>query len=291
MLKYICHCLLLTSIIFLMSCEAPEPNTRLDFASGNSLTTSKRTVPAGELITSSLYARTASADVKFKRITITYDYDSSGTAVTYLDSVLNSSDFGLYFTFSARGVAGTETWNFTITDDKDSTYTKNYTLTTTSDNNQRAFNLFSTAFYKQTPFRNLQYFAAKYGTVYPGYVARQSTTLKPDVDFFFEIDDPQQNTLSVRAPESNITTFKTTALTRTEFDQVASVAALTDVYNTGAVVATNRIDNLKKDQVIAFKTATSKIGLIRLDSMQVLTDKTNNTRYYRMPYLVKVEKP
>lgn len=295
MLKFLCSFFTIVVVAcLLLSCDnAPEPNTRLEFATGNNLTLGNRTVTAGEIISTSLYARTASAAIKFKKFVITCNYDSSATnTVTYLDSALNVSDFGLYFTFGTRGLAGTETWQFTITDDRDSTYTKSFTLRTTTENAKQPFYTFSSLFYKQSGFRNLQYFSTRDGIVYPGYVAlNDQAAIKPKIDFYFEIDDPNQNTFSLRTGPVNNTLFKTTTLTPTQFTQITNVTALRETYNLNTTPETTLISKSKADdpQVIAFKTAANKIGLLRLDTLQVLTDKINNTKYYRMPYGVKVE--
>jgi hypothetical protein len=277
-------------ILFTACDNAPEPKTRFEFATGQNLTTTNRSVTGGEIIFTSLYARTASSGNKFKKFTISCDYDSSGTPTIYLDSTLNVSDFGIFYTFGTRGLTGTENWTFSIKDDRDSVYTKKFTLTTTSANKNSPFYTFTSLFYKQSAFRSLQYFSAQDGMVYPGYLALHEPALKPKINFFFDTENPQAIYPKVQTAPGSSTTFQATALTPKEFNDITNVPALTEKYNLNNPGATS-LNNLKKGQVVAFKTTANKIGLILLDSMQVLTNQEDNTKYYRMPYTVKVEKP
>ncbi|PIQ22541.1 MAG: hypothetical protein COW65_02590 [Cytophagales bacterium CG18_big_fil_WC_8_21_14_2_50_42_9] len=292
----------ITGFVLLTSCSSdPEPRNRFDFAAGSSYTSGNRTnVTAGEILSTSLYAETASSDATFTRLKITCNYDTTVSiegkpTVTFLDSVLNKSNLAMVFTTGTRGrQAGLEYWTFTLEDSQGKTYTKNYRIVTTKTD--AVYQAYSSVFYHKTALENIKYFSTNNGLAFPGYIGRQKS-IQDSTDFYFQIDNPDNNAFSLRSSESpdqkTKTTFRTTNLTTDEFNSIATVAAITEAYTNNTATEVFRIDKSKADsaQVIAFKTGNAKIGVMRMDTMQVLPATNGGTKTYRMLYSIKMQKP
>jgi hypothetical protein len=275
-------------LVWLTSCgNDPEPRPGLRFAAGNNLITSNQKATGSQVYSSSLFAQTSS-DNPFTRFRITRTYDGKDS-ITYLDSTFNATEFGLYFTFGTRGLSGKETWRFVITDQNNKEYSRRFTLETISANTTtKPLNTFTSYFYKKSALENLQYISLRDGTVYPGFVGRNNPQVKPYVDFYF--DQNASKAISVNAVATAGTQFKPTTLTPEAFAEVATVENLQNAYtgNSGTPVAA--VPNLRKNQVIAFKT-NSRTGLIRINALNKVYDLgKKDSVLVRMNYDVKAEK-
>ncbi|WP_026462213.1 hypothetical protein [Adhaeribacter aquaticus] len=284
-------------LILFTGCNSdPEPRTELLFASGNNLTTTNRSnVRGGEILSTSIYARTPASN-KFQNFKVTYTYDTTDAKnlTTYLDSTLNAEEYAMLFTFSTRALTGYEVWNFEIKDSNNKVYSKRYRITTTSTNSQnRPFYTDSTYFYRKSNVENLQYFSVTDGTVYPGNVVRQNIQIRNKINFYFEQPTPETSPETVNLKSFNNTSFKTTNLTVKEFNSVKTISSLESAYS-NATDASNTIPTLKQGQVVAFKTGTigqEKIGLIKIINFVTAFDRQkNDSILIRMPYIVKVQK-
>jgi len=294
--------LLITGFVLLTSCSTdPEPRNRFDFAAGSSYTSGNRTnVTAGEILSTSLYAETASSDATFTRLTITCNYDTAVSiegkpTVTFLDSVLNKSNLAMVFTTGTRGrQAGSEYWTFTLEDSGGKTYTKNYRIVTTKTD--AVYRAYSSVFYHKSALENIKYFSTNNGLAYPGYIGRQ-TSIQDSIDFYFQIDDPDNNVFSLRSAkdlnQKPKTTFRTTSLTTDQFNSITTLDSITGAYNTNAANEVFQLSKSKADpvQVVAFKTVKNKIGVMRLDTLQVLPASNGGTKTYRMLYSIKMQNP
>jgi hypothetical protein len=297
----------LSSLVLLTSCDNdPEPRNRFDFAAGTNYTSGNRNITPGEIISTSLYAETASANTKFTKLTITCNYDTSASitgkpSITYLDSALNSSILAMVFTIGSRGRApatqtsNREYWTFTLEDDQQKKYEKKYRLVST--NTVPAFQTYSSVFYHKSALENIKYFSTTNGMAYPGYIGRQNA-FKDTVDFFFQVDDLAQNTFSLRSTEDKNkklkTTFRPTSLTTEQFTALNTVAAITETYSSvNPANERSQITKSKADpvQIVAFKTARNKFGVMRLDTLQVLPAGISGVKTLRMPYSIKMQNP
>jgi len=296
----------LSSLVLLASCNNdPEPRNRFDFAAGTSYTSGNRSITVGEILSTSLYAETASANTKFTKLTITCNYDTSISitgkpTITYLDSALNSSNLAMVFTIGSRGRApatqtsGREYWTFTLADDQQKTYVKKYRLVST--NTPAAFQTYSSVFYHKSALENIRYFSTINGIAYPGYIGRREA-LKDTVDFFFQIHNLTENTFSLRSTEDkkkNLkTSFRPTSLTTEQFNALNTVTAITGVYSASNAADVSQITKSKADpiQIVAFKTARNKYGVMRLDTLQVLPAGISGVKTLRMPYSIKMQNP
>lgn len=279
---------LIGSLFVLTSCGGePEPRTRLLFAAGNGLVSQSQSVPGGNILSTSIFAEAGTGNA-LKNFKITCNYDGTDS-LTYLDSTLQASEFGLYFTFATRNLPGKETWAFTVTDEKNVVYSRKYTLTTTSTNiPKQPIYIYNSFFYQKSALENLQYFSLKDGTAYPGYASRNNPEIKPKVDFFFN-QNPDKNISLYAVPEAG-TRFKTTTLSPAEFSDIRTLEALTPVFANSSAAPVTTLPSMQKNQLIAFKT-NSKTGVIRIVAVDKAFDMLkNDSVLVRMRYEVKTEK-
>ena len=292
----------LSSLLLLAGCEnEPEPRNRFDFAAGASYTSGNRSITAGEILSTSLYAETASGNTKFTKLTITCNYDttvsiSGKPTITYLDSALNTSNLAMVFTVGSRGrasgnqISGREYWTFTLEDDQKKTYVKKYRLV--SSHPAAGFQTYSSVFYHKSALENIRYFSTTTGVAYPGYLGRNA--FKDSVDFFFQIDNLSQNAFSLRSSENRKTTFRPTSLTTEQFTALNTASAIAEAFTAANPAAeVSQIPKSKTDpvQIVAFKTARNKIGVMRLDTLQVLPAGLSGIKTLRMPYSIKMQNP
>jgi hypothetical protein len=280
---------LLPALVLLAACDAPEPKTRLDFVAGTGLTAESKTVTAGEIISTSVFARTADANNKLKRFVVSRVYDSIiNSPVTYLDTSFTTEEFGMTFVFGSRGAdslraRGKEYWTFTIADEQGQQYQKQYTLTNNFPNVNQPFNSFTSYFFHRNARENIRYFSTKNGLGFPGYIGRAQAT----TDFRFE-EGPE---LTLHVYGVNGTKLKATNLTPANFSAVATAATLTTQYNEAAGAETDSQLSLRKDHIIAFKTGSGKTGLIQIGTPEISRDSLQHTNILRrVPYSVKVRK-
>lgn len=267
--------------------NAPEPRTRLLFATGNGLITSNQTISGGTIVSTSVYAE-AGAGKTLQNFKITCTYNNTET-FTYLDSTLSSQEFGLFFTFSTRSLPGTETWAFTVTDAENNVYSRQYTLTTTSNNIPRQpFYSYTGYFYESSAVENLRYVSLADGTIYPGYAGRLNPAIRSKVNFYFH-QQPDKNVSLQAVPGTDIR-FKTSALSPADFSDIRTEEALTSVYASSNAVPAQGLPGLKKNQVIAFNTPV-KTGLIRIVSFDKAFDaQLKDSVLVRMRYEIKTQK-
>ncbi|GEO03312.1 hypothetical protein AAE02nite_09760 [Adhaeribacter aerolatus] len=281
--------LLLTYVgLFLAGCDAPEPRTRLLFATGTGLIAGNQSVTGGNIVSTSVYAETGSGNA-LKNFRITCTYDNGPDSLIYLDSTLNAPEFGMFFTFATRNVPGKETWAFTISDEKNAVYRRKYTLTTTSSNIPRQpFYTYSSYFYQKSAVENLRYFSLHDGTTYPGYAVQNNPVIKAKVDFYFK--QQTDESISLQAMPGSGIRFRATALSPADFSDTRTEEALVNAFATSNAALVEELPDLKKNQLLAFKTG-SKSGLIRITSFDKAFDaQLKDSVLVRMRYEVKTQK-
>lgn len=279
-------------LVFLTACEAPEPGTRLDFVAGDNLTSQSGTITAGEIITSSLYARSASSNNQLTRFVVSRIYDTTSNApLVYLDTTFKAQEYGMTFVFGSRGVNGSnqtgrEYWQFTVIDEQGKEYQKQYTLQANYPNARQPINTFSSYYFHRNSRENIRYFSTRQGIGFPGYIGRAHPILKSEPDFYFE-EGPQ---LTLTLSGVNGTKLKATALTPADFTNAATPSSLTNYYDQ-AGVETDTQSGLRKDDVVAFKTGPGKTGLILIKTFETARDTLRHVNILRRaPYDVKVRK-
>ncbi|MDO7874867.1 hypothetical protein Q5H93_09005 [Hymenobacter sp. ASUV-10] len=139
---------LLFLLLPLLAACAKEPGpVRFDFVGATGLTSSDRSVSAGDTLITRAYV-TGDNLLKHLRITVTYEpqpnpvvypdvltsYDPStnpsSPEILYLDSTLatNQYDFGFRNRFGVRTTSGVENWRYTVTDASGNSTTRGYRI-------------------------------------------------------------------------------------------------------------------------------------------------------------------
>lgn len=81
------------------------------------------------------------------------------------------------------------------------------------------------------------------------------------------------NTLISGWATKNITKFKTTAITATEFDNIKNNTKVDDTfYNLDFATSTDKVTDLTQNQVVAFKTAAGIVGLAKFTAVATAND-------------------
>ncbi|MGV3503759.1 MAG: hypothetical protein ACO1O1_08625 [Adhaeribacter sp.] len=281
----------LLALSLITACEPLEPKTRLDFVAGTTLTSGNRTLPGGEVITTSLFARSASPSNKLKQLQIFRTFDTLiKSPVLYLDTTFDSEEFGMTFVMGTRGFQNAKTrskefWTFTLIDQQGSKYEKQYMLTTNFSNTNPNLNAFSSAYFNRSARENIRYVAADSGLAFPAY-SSQNQRLQAGMDFFFG-EGPQ---LALTLSSLNGTQLRSTAMSVADFNAVANATHLQNQYN-GAQAETQHLSVVPPNSVVAFKTGQGKIGLLQVGPFEIARDTlTKESILRRVPFNVKIQK-
>ena len=262
-------------MVFVTACNNdPEAPSVLQLVSstGTNYVSENRNVPGGTPVITGVYAQAPTDDVSLAKFVVTFNHDSldKQTPIVFLDSTLapNTKTFAMSVAYTTRNFANKEIWRFTITDSNGKTYQKEIRLKTTT-----TANIANSTYYTYTNIvlsriknpRNssidssgLFGFASATGTSFPAYAVKQPGIV-PKLDLLFNSTGTQKPSLSITDSDSLILT----TLTPANFDGFTSVNAIKEAYpqNTPGV---NKLENLKTDQVLAFKSVANKIGLLRI---------------------------
>lgn len=271
--NYLLSLLLLASAVFVSSCTKDEtvngPSLNLKGQSG--YTSSDVTVPAGTDVTIGVIG--TAGDKNLTRFVLTVINDNNPQDV--VDTTFNSSTFNLdiALTFSASSV-GENRINMTLTDKDGNQDTESFKVTVEAQTNVVKYegvllgssNDTEPSFYSTTT--NERFTVGQLTT---------NTTNQAKVDFlFFKKSEPDANVLaSPRDPLANAvaifklnlwtnkneTYFNTTTITAAEFDAIGSTYVFDD-FNTSAQKTS--ITALAEGQVVMFKTAEGKLGLVKV---------------------------
>lgn len=275
-------------MFLLAGCDnGPGPDTMLRFASGSNYTTNNQNVSNGQLISTSLYGQSGTANLS--RFTIRYTYDNKDT-LTYLDSTLNAKEFGMVFNFTARGLEGEETWLYTLYDSENKKYIRQYTLKTPGT--KQPFYSHASVYLKRSALENLRYFNPIEGTSYPAYFIRNSNNIAFKDKIAFYIDGSMDNAMKVNIVGFNDSKLKVTSLVN--LGEIGSVEAIKNAYN-NATAEVNTVNNIsvKKNPVIAFRTKANKYGVIgnfTFDSLTSNEGGVTKSILRQVKYEVRVEK-
>jgi hypothetical protein len=284
-------CASLLALALITACDPVEPKTRLDFVAGANLTSGNRTLPGGEVITTSLFARSASPSNKLKQLQIFRTFDTLIKApVLYLDTTFDSEEFGMTFVMGTRGFQGAkvrskEFWTFKLLDEQGIEYQKQYMLTTTFANTNPNLNAFSSAYFNRSARENIRYVAADSGLTFPAY-SSQNQNLQAGMDFFFG-EGPQ---LTLTLSSLNGTQLRSTAISAADFNAVANAGHLQAQYD-AAQAESQHLSVVPPNSVVAFKTGQGKIGLLQVGTFEIARDTlTKESTLRRVPFNVKIQK-
>lgn len=302
---------LLLSLLPLLvgACAKTDAPVRLDFVGSTGLTSGNRTVNASDTLTTRAYAvGNTEADLQHLRITVTYDpgltpiiyptpvsnFDPKNAPgpqeIVYLDSLItpdprasvrNPSEYLFQNQFTARTTSGTETWQYTITDQQGQLASRAYRLTVRNRDSAAVFHRYNMLLRpvpraatvaasvraKSRVFLNLHY-----GLLLPKYAVlnRQPvlTANQQLIDLVATTDGAAIN-LSTLAdvqvipsnssiwPNANVrhTTLRATNLGTTGFNNAANATDFATAFNGGIRFApdSTRTGTLAKGQTLAFR--------------------------------------
>ncbi|MGV3640859.1 MAG: hypothetical protein ACO1NZ_10090 [Adhaeribacter sp.] len=284
-------CAGLPALALITACEPVEPKTRLDFVAGTSLTSGNRTLPGGEVITTSLFARSASPGSKLKQLQIFRTFDTLiKSPELYLDTTFDSEEFGMTFVMGTRGFQNSklkskEFWTFTLIDEQGTQYQKQFMLTTTFANTNPNLNAFSSTYFNRSARENISHVAADSGLAFPAY-SSQNQKLQAGMDFFFG----EAPGLTLTLSSLNGTQLRSTALSAGDFNAVANAGHLKTQYDNAQAEA-EHLSVVPANSVVAFKTGQGKIGLIQVGNFEIARDTlTRQNILRRVPFNVKIQK-
>ncbi|WP_162910798.1 hypothetical protein [Hymenobacter oligotrophus] len=278
--------MLLLAPALLGSCGAdPSPAPYLDFLSEGALLTNTRAATPSDTFRTRAFSevRDAARSPKLRRFTIGVQYsvrlNNQEARVEeperlYLDTLISGRDFFLFTNrLKASNISGRETWTYAVEDADGQTTRRSYVLTVRQPDSIRTWLSYSARLEPSVRRTSLAALATPRGLVLPAHAA-DARGFQELIDLVY-VPNGTGPTLAApgaaaaeTAPNLKVrgwatrrnTGLQLTALTPTGFGQINS-----DVAITAAVAAAgNRVGSLRvqKDQVLAFRTADNKDGLL-----------------------------
>ncbi|UYZ58512.1 hypothetical protein [Hymenobacter latericus] len=279
--------MLLLAPALLGSCGGadPSPAPFLDFISEGTLLTNTRATTPGDTFRTRTFAevREKQRSPKLRRFSIGVQYsvrlNNQEARVEeperlYLDTLISGRDF---FLFSNRlktsNISGRETWTYRVEDAEGQTTRRSYVLTVRQPDSIRTWLSYSARLEPSVRRTSLAAVATSRGLVLPAH-ATDARGFQELIDLVYVPNGTAPTLASPTAPAAETapnlkvrswatrrnTGLQLTALTPASFNQINS-----DVAITAAVAAAgNRVGSLRvqKDQVLAFRTADNKDGLL-----------------------------
>ncbi|PSR54687.1 hypothetical protein AHMF7605_14805 [Adhaeribacter arboris] len=284
--------LILSLLIFLATACNNDPDSpsvlQLVSSTGQNYVTENRTLAGGTPVITGVYAQVPAADQNLSNFKVKFNHDSTGIrpSVIYLDSTLapETKSFAMLVSYVPRNQVNKEIWEFIVTDSQGKEYKKTIRLKTTSSNTNKsgiytyANVLLSRIKNPRTSLDSIGFvgFAFASGTSYPAYALKQPNS---HIDLFFNNNGTSKPSLSLNTTKND--SLRLTNLTSPQFDGITSVSGLTSSYSV-IDKPYSTIENLQVDQVLAYKTLSNKIGLLRIKTVTRTLDS--------LIFDVKVEK-
>lgn len=283
---------LATVAILITGCDKnseSKPVLQLVSTSGNNYVFDDRTLAGGTPVTTGVFAQAPANNQSLAKFKVTFSYDSTDQAPppsVYLDSILNAGtqSFSMPVAYTPRNIKGSEIWKFIVIDDKGKEYNQTIKLETTSAVNIPTSVIYT---YSNVLLSRLKFagkdsvgnssFASADGTTFPYYVVKQAAVARK-IDLTLNSIGSEKPNLT--AATLNANSLQTTSLTPENFDAIRTVAALQESYPKTA--GQSRLGNLEANQVIAFKSITDKVGLLRINTVYKTLDS--------LKFDVKIEK-
>jgi hypothetical protein len=277
--------LIIAGFAFVTSCTKDSNPPTINFKGGATYTSSDVTIEAGTSLTFGITATSGSAKLTNFKITTT-----SGAAP--VDTTFSSDSFNEDYTFEFPEV-GVNALTFTITD-KDG-QTAELSLTVTVNAAASTINSYTEVLLGSYGSPTGSSFASVDGTVYSMADAKANSA---KVDWLYYYGTGHQATLA--APDdalaatvfSNATTGLAQWATRnaTRFTKIttavvwADVQSATDIAGIAGTPASTDANELAVNNIVAFKTASNKLGLIKIIAI------TGTAGTSTIKYDVKVQK-
>ncbi|QNF32466.1 hypothetical protein HUW51_06885 [Adhaeribacter swui] len=265
--------LLLFTVLVTACNNEPEAPTVLQLVSSTNqnYVSENITKPGGASVTTGVYAQAPAENVSLTKFLVTLNYDTAATPdkkyeMIYLDSTLapETKSFSMPVVYTPRNLASRETWNFTVTDSNNKTYTRSVRIRTTSTANtyQSTYYTYSNVLLiRVNPLVvpvSLYTFASATGTAFPTYAINEQSA---NIDFVLNNIGTQKPSLSLIKGDSLVRT----ALTLEGFNEINNVTKIKNAYPSAPGQA--RAENLKVNDVLAFRTRKNKMAVLRISEV------------------------
>ncbi len=288
-LNYLLAFVLITSVSIITSCSKDSTNTdvlpTISFTGGTGYTSADATLAAGADIKVGISAfSNSSTKTKLNHFKVVRTFNN--VPFTALDSTLTATDaFNITLSSYAYPEAGTERWTFTITDKDGQSAEIAFNITTTAASGPISSYTSTILGSYANPTLGSS-FASADGTV---YLLADAKTNSAKIDWmyyygatnFATLASPGDATVTQvfagsNGPASwsvrNDTKFAKVSLpTGTTWDAITNDAAIIAL---ASGISDTKETALTVGQILAFKTAAGKMGLIRIDAISGTTDGT-----------------
>ena len=263
--------LMLALITTFSSCKKDSTPPTIQFTAGSGYTSSDVTVPVSSTIKVGITAKSGSSKLTDFKIVA----NASTSPTTILDSTFSSDTFSRDFTITAPAEAGTASLSFIVTDQDNQTAEVSFVITTTakpiSEYTQVMLGSYNNSAYGSS-------FASADGTVYMLADAKANAS---KVDWLYYYGSVNAATLAAPADADAATVFNSASnglqtwpvLNATRFRAVTEGAVWDNILNAADIEAiavnTNKtsVNQLSVGDILAFKTAAGKLGLIKIDAI------------------------
>ena len=292
------HYLLLTTL--LVACGKADSPVRLDFVGDTNLTSSDRTLNAGDTIRTHVFVQRRTGGAALRHLTITVDYQPGPQPIVYpalLASFTRSmapddvkltmydadipnqpAEFIFRPTFGARTTSGTERWQYTATDTDGNTATRAYRLTVRRPDSAAVYQLYTLLpRFGPEPTARV-YFALRPGLLLPRFAVENQPDNQNLIDL---VAVNTAGTLTLQAPAAapllpaswagtkRATSLRRTSLDGNAFNGVVTDAGIVEAYNGASGTAGTSSGTLAAGNVLAFRTDAAdgrveKYGLISI---------------------------
>ena len=302
--------LLLLPLVVLAACDpalGPGPRIAL-VGSTRFLSANRRLTIPGDTVTTKLYASTAEQEPLTQvRISVTFTpkkepldrsalqasntlyrkYPKDSVGLVYLDTMLSklTREFVFQSTVGIRTTPGRETWTYEATDANNRTSRTSIVLALApnTDDSTLLYHRYTVRLQTPREFDSRPYLALLPGLTFPRYSARMSQGVQQLIDLIYlpganngvVLASPADQRIPLAWPggtrRSTRLRAPVPALDLNGFNAADTNPELTGIFNSGAALAdTLRTSPLVKGQIIAFRTADQKSGLIYVDSFVLI---------------------
>jgi hypothetical protein len=267
--------LMMASVSFFTSCTTEEEDLSptITFVTGSGYISSDATLSAGEAFTVNISA-TANSTSGAKLTNLKVVRTLGGNAVTVADETIDLSSFTSELSANAAFIAGTEKWTFSVTDANGESAEISINITTTAGGAISTFDQKILGSYSNNTYGS--FFGSADGTVYK-MVEAYNNQAKVDWCYYYGVS----NGATLAAPNDQtamdeIFTNATYGLSQWSTRNATTFSLVTDellwdnITDDAYIVAyanstsNTSVKQLVTGNIVAFKTASGKMGLIRI---------------------------
>jgi len=265
--------LVMAGVSFFSSCTTEEENLSptITFVTGSGYVSSDATLNAGEAFTVNISA-TANSTSGAKLTNLKVVRTIGSNPVTVADENIDLSSFTSEVNANAAFIAGVEKWTFTVTDANGETAEISLNITTNAGGEISTFTQKILGSYNSSYG---SFFASADGSVYSQTQAYDNQS-KVDWCYFYGVE----NAATIAAPDNdeaktvyhsatyglqNWTTLNATLFGKVELpDEWDNIVTDAQIVAVAGNCTESKINQIAVGDVLAFKTVSGKLGLIRV---------------------------